>query len=420
MNTAVLPVNSEYSGQTSSLFDRVLLFLLVFSIYFEANLPNIYGASTPFLLFGFTFAYLAVKRLNTLVRLFSGKFFIACLSFAVLCVFMETLHPFASYDFISRYMNMVLGMFCIIALCRDLAAVDIALFTFILASAFQAFFIITGTAPLLRHVTADNFSDASHARLMAFEEFYLRGNLNDISYFSSIGAIIGIIWAYYEQVKWKKIGLVVLTIPSIFGVFLPASRTGAVIFFTSFLLFMYKSKIKIRKWIFALPVLLIGLIMAIPDFVWVRLGSLVRLSELQEEDSRTKVYKAVLKNIDQYIFTGVGSGNYWNGWAVNAGITNRFTTDMAMAAHNAFFQLWIYWGLPALIGFIYLMYMFSKILDRNIAGDRRKTSIYIFIMIIPMIFVFYHSFYHKSFSIGLGLLLSMRFWNLQGERKLTL
>ena len=402
----------------SSTFDRVLIFLLVFSIYFEANLPNVYGASTPFLLFGFTFSYLALTRLNTLIRLFKGKYFLACISFALICVFMETLHPYPSYDFVTRYVNMILGMFCIVMLCKDTAAMDVALFTFILASAFQAFFIITGTAPLLHHVTADNFSDASHARLEAFEEFYLRGNLNDISYFSSIGAIIGIIWAYFERVRWKRIGIVLLTIPSILGVFLPASRTGAVIFFASALLFTYKAKIKVKKWLLAVPILLIGLSLAVPEVVWVRLGSLVRLSELQEEDSRTKVYKAVLKNIDEYVLTGVGSGNYWHGWAVNAGITNRFTTDTAMAAHNAFFQLWIYWGLPALAGFIFLMYMFSKILDRNIEGDRRKASIYIFIMIIPMIFVFYHSFYHKSFSIGLGLLLSTRFWNFpMGERK---
>jgi O-antigen ligase len=112
------------------------------------------------------------------------------------------------------------------------------------------------------------------------------------------------------------------------------------------------------------------------------------------------------------VLSGVGSGNYWHGWAVKAGITNRYTTDVAMAAHNAFFQVWIYWGLPAFIGFLWLMRMYAKVLDTNIKGDRRKACLYIFVMIIPMIFIFYHSFYHKSFSIGLGMLLSARFWNI--------
>lgn len=392
--------------------DRVLLFILVFSIYFESNLPLIYGASTPFILFGITLFYLSITRFKTLVKLFTGKYFLYSMSFALLCVFMETLHPFPSYDFISRYVNMILGVFCIVALCRDKIALDIALFTFILASAAQSFLIITGTAPLMQNINAVGFSEASQARLMAFEEFYLRGNLNDISYFSSIGSIIGIIWAYYERVKWKKILLISLTFPSILGVFLPASRTGAVIFFASFLLFIIKSKIKFRKWVLAIPALLILLAVTVPEMVWVRLGSLTRITELQEEDSRTKVYIAVLNNINHYFLTGVGSGNYWHGWAVNAGITNRFTTDIAMAAHNAFFQVWIYWGLPALLAFLYLMYTYGNALEKDVAGDRRRTCIYIFIMIIPMIFLFYHSFYHKSFSIGLGLLLSARFWNL--------
>lgn len=423
-NILLVPLSADLSNQATDAFrsnriDRILIFILVFSIYFESNLPLIYGASTPFLLFGLTLFYLAVTRLKTLIRLFSGKYFLISISFAVICIFMETLHPFPSYDFISRFVNMIIGMFCIVALCRDRMALDIALFTFILASAVQSFLIITGTAPLMQNINAVGFSDASQARLMAFEEFYLRGNLNDISYFSSIGSIIGIIWAYYEKVAWKKWLLVALTFPSILGVFLPASRTGAVIFFASFLLFIYKSKIKFKKWALAIPTLLILLAFTVPDMVWVRLSSLIRITELQEEDSRTKVYIAVLKNVNQYFITGVGSGNYWHGWAVNAGITNRFTTDVAMAAHNAFFQVWIYWGLPALIAFLYLMSIYRDAIVRDVAGDRRRTCIYIFIMIIPMIFLFYHSFYHKSFSIGLGLLLSARYWNLL-EQKETL
>jgi O-antigen ligase len=398
--------------QNSGKFDRVLLFLLVFSIYFEANLPSIRGASTPFLIFGFTLIYISITRLSTLLRLFSSKYFIAAMSFAVLCTFMETIHPFPSYDFVIRFVNMTLGMFGIAALCRDTRAFDLALFTFVLASAFQSVLIITGTAPLLRSFTASGFSDASHARLMAFEEFYLRGNLNDISYFSSIGAIIGIIWAFYEEIKWKKYAMLALAVPSALGVFFTASRTGAVIFFASLLIFLYKSKMNLKKWIIPTTFLLLFIVIAVPDVVWVRLGSLVRLTELQSEDSRSKVYIAVLKNIDQYVLTGVGSGNYWNGWAVKAGITNRYTTDVAMAAHNAFFQLWIYWGLPALLGFLYLMYIFKKALVTDIRGDRRKSCLYVFIMIIPLIFIFYHSFYHKSFSIGVGMLLSARFWNL--------
>ena len=409
MNQASIHVPLEIR---STLFDRVLIFLLVFSIYFEANLPYAGTASTPFLIFGFTFVYLAATRIKTLLKLFSSKYFVASILFALVCVFMETIHPFASYDFIFRYLNMTLGIFCIAVLSRDRKAIDVALFTFVLASALQSIILISGSFHLLKGFTAFGFYDASRARIEAFEELFLKGNLNEISYFSSIGALIGMIWIYYEDKNWKRWLLVALTVPSILGVFFPASRTGALIFFASTLIFFFKTKVNLRKWIVPTGLLSLLLIFAIPDVIWVRLSSIMHLSELQESDSRTKVFSAIISQIDQYALTGVGAGNYWHGWAVSAGITNRFTTDIAMAAHNAFFQLWMYWGLPALLAFFVLIWTFAKAVEKNITGDRIKTSLYIFVLMIPMIFLFYHSFYHKSFSIGLGMLIGARFWNL--------
>lgn len=403
----------------SSWFDRLLIFLLVFSIYFEANLPYAGDASTPFLIFGFTFIYVSFTRLKALLRLFSSKYFVVSLAFGLICVFMETLHPFPDYLPIVRYMNMTLGIFCIAVLCRDKMAFDIALSTFVFASALQSLILISGAASLLRGFTAEGFYDATRARIIAFEQFFLRGNLNEISYFSSIGAIIGIIWYYYEKVTWKRWLIAGFTVPSILGVFLPASRTGAVIFFASLFLFLFKSKINVRKWVLPTILLAVFLILTVPEVVWVRLGSLIHLTDLQETDSRTKVYAAVFHTLDQYVLTGVGAGNYWHGWAVDSGITNRFSTDTAMAAHNAYFQLWIYWGLPGILGFFGLIYTYQSALNRNLEGDWRKTALYIFIMMIPMIFLFYHSFYHKSFSIGVGMLLGARFWNIFGDGRQT-
>lgn len=400
----------------SSVFDRLLIFLLVFSIYFEANLPFAGAASTPFILFAFSFVYIASTRLKSLLRLFSGKYFIASLLFAFICIFMETLHPFASYEFIIRYLNMTLGIFCIAVLCRDRKAIDIALFTFVLASALQAIILISGSFHLLKGFTAIGFYDASRARIEAFQQLFLRGNLNEISYFSSIGALIGMIWIYYEKLAWRKYLLIALTIPAILGVFYPASRTGAFIFFSSSLIFFAKTRVNLKRWILPSGLLVLLLVLAIPDVVWVRLASVIHISELQESDSRTKVFSAIVSHIDDYLFTGVGSGNYWQGWAVSAGITNRFTTDIAMAAHNAFFQLWMYWGLPALIAFVALIWTYSGALEVRVNGDKLKTCLYIFALMIPMIFLFYHSFYHKSFSVGLGMLIGARFWNLFDEQ----
>ncbi|HRU60151.1 MAG TPA: hypothetical protein P5565_01670, partial [Bacteroidia bacterium] len=82
----------------STWFDRLLIFLLVFSIYFEANLPFVGRASTPFLLFAFTLAYLSFYRGRSLLRQLSSRYFIVSLLFALTCLFMENLHPDPTYD----------------------------------------------------------------------------------------------------------------------------------------------------------------------------------------------------------------------------------------------------------------------------------------------------------------------------------
>lgn len=402
----------ESESHRSRLLDRVLVFLLVFSIYFEANLPFWGKASTPFLLFGITVAYLSFFRLPSLFRIISSRYFLASMAFATLCTLMESIHPRPMYEPITRFINMSVGVFCIAVMCRDRKALDVALFAFILASALQSVVLIAGTLNLLRVSSADGLHDATRVRIMAFEELFLKGNLNEISYFEAIGAIIGVIWSYYEKIRWRKIVLLLLTIPSILGVFLPASRTGALLFFLSLVVFAVKSNIPYRRYLLSGLALTLFLLLAVPGVVWVRLGSVVRIQELKEEDSRMRIYSSLVNHMDDYVLTGVGAGEYWNRWAIRSGITNRYTTDVASAAHNAFFQVWIFWGLPALLAFLYLIHTFYRAVDSDIRGSRRKSSVFLFVLMIPVIFLVYHSFYHKTFSIGLGLLLASRWWNL--------
>ncbi|REJ83274.1 MAG: O-antigen ligase domain-containing protein [Bacteroidetes bacterium] len=398
----------------SGLTERILIVLIIISIYFEANLPFIGSASTPFVLFTLTLAYLLARRLNTFIRMFSGKFFIASMVFALVCVFMETMHPSARYDIIFRYVNMALGIFCIAILCRDRFSIDLAMMTFIIASSVQSVIMISELSGILHTSTAVGLYDATRARIIAAEELVLKGNLNEISYFSGIVAMIGIVWIYYEKSRLRRFLLVLLTLPSILGVFFPASRTGALIFFIATLVFIIKSGINMRKWLVPLSLLCIVLFFAVPAVVWERLASMVRISELQEVDSRSRILAGIVNNVHQFWLTGIGSGNYWEGWAVSSGITNRFTTDEAMAAHNAFLQVWIYWGLPGLTAFLFLIWVFYSAVDKKIKGDRQKSALYVFVLMIPVIFLFYHSFYHKSFSIGLGMVLGARFWQISG------
>ena len=396
----------------SSLFDKVLLFLVVVSIFFEPLLPYFGGSSTTFFLFVLIVAYVVITRSRAITKIVKSRYFLAFVFFTVVCVLMESIHYYQNYDYILRFINMGLGIFCISLLCRDKQALDVTLTSFILCSAASSLYLISGPFSYLRSYSVEGFNEASKARIEAFEQFSMRDHLNDISIFSGLGSILGIIAFTYEKIKWRKVVYSILVLLTLVGIFLPASRTGALIFFVSLVIFYFKSKLKIRPFILPLIILIVTLILVVPDVVWIRIGSITRLGEIRGEDSRAKLYQAIIRNIDQYLITGVGSGHYWKSWAVKAGITNINDVYVPMAPHNAFFQVWIYWGLPGFLSFLFMMFTFSKALNKNILNDSQKASIYIFMVIIPVVFLFYSNFYHKAFAVGAGLMLATRYWNL--------
>ncbi len=396
----------------SSLFDKVLLFLVVAAIYFEPLLPYFGGSSSTFFLFVFVAVYVAFTRAEAMLKIARSRFFLVIVMFTAVCVLMESIHQNQNYEYIVRFINMGLGIFTVSLLCRDKQALEVTINAFLICSAANSVYLISGPFNYLRTYSAEGFNDSSKARIQAFSEFSMRDYLNDISIFSALGSIFGIISFVYEKIRWKKVVIAMLILLSLIGIFLPASRTGALIFFVGLFMFGYKSKLKLKPLIVPILIFTVAVILIVPDVVWVRIGYIAQIGEIHGEDSRTKLYQAILNNIDQYFLTGVGSGHYWKGWAVNAGITNINDVYVPMAPHNAFFQVWIFWGLPGLLSFLYMMYIFSKALKKNISDNRLKATVYIFMLIIPVVFLFYSNYYHKAFAVGVGLMLAVRFWNI--------
>ncbi len=399
----------------STPFDKLLLFLAVVSVFFEPYLPFFNGTSTPFFVFVFIMAYVLITRFKAFERIVLSTYFIGVIVFAFVCVLMESIHSFPDYVDVYRFLNMSLGMFCISVLCRDKEAIDVALYSFIFSSAANSLYMMAGPMSALRALSAQGFNEASQARIQAFEQSSIIDFLNEISVFSGLGAILGIIALYYEPTKLKRAILIVVILLSMIGILLPSSRTGAFVFFVSLIIFLYKSKVRIKRWV--IPVILFSLLLflIVPNVVWFRIFSIGGISELREADSRVKMYTTILKIFQQYMLTGVGCGFYWKHWAVNNGLTNLTTIYEPLAPHNAFFLIWIFWGLPALVSFIFLMYLFSRALYKDITNHRQKASLYVFLFIIPVVFLFSPRFYHKAFSVGIGMVLAARYWNIFRE-----
>ncbi len=405
----------ELQMYRSTSFEKVLLFLAVISILFEPYLPFFSGASTAFYVFSFIMSYTLFMRMSEFRVILKSKYFIGTIGFVLVCVFMESIHLYPSYTDIFRFMNMALGMFCIAVLCRDKKAIDVIIYTFILSTAIHAGYMMLGPMSSLNSMSAQGFDEASKARIQAFEDFTIHDYLNQTSVFSGLGTILAIIAWYYEPVKLKRWILLVVILFCMIGTFLPTSRTGALVLFLSLIAFAYKTNVKIKKWV--IPTIIFGLLIffIVPEVVWVRISSVGRISELREADSRVKMYTTIVQMLQKYILTGVGCGYYWKHWAVDNGLTNIMTIYEPLAPHNAFLMIWIFWGLPAFLSFVYLMYVFSNALEKKILFDRQKASVYIFILMIPVIYLFYSRFHHKVFSVGIGMMLGARFWNIFEE-----
>ena len=99
----------------------------------------------------------------------------------------------------------------------------------------------------------------------------------------------------------------------------------------------------------------------------------------------------------------------------SSGITNISTYREAKPIHSAFFQVWIYWGLPGIISFLMMLYVFSRALNREYLVNKQITGIYLFMTVIPVILMFYPMIYHKAFAVGTGLMLASKFWKISGD-----
>lgn len=410
---------TEITIYRSTWFDKLLLLVAVVSIFFEPYLPFFNGTSTPFYVFVFIMAYVLFTRIKAFKRIVTSTYFFAVIGFSFVCIVMESIHSYPNYVDVYRFLNVSLGMFCIAVLCRDREAIDVALYSFILCSAVHSLYMMTGSMGQLRTLSARGFDEASKARIQAFEESTILDFLNQISVFSGLGAVLGIIALYYEPSKIKRRFLIVVILLSMIGIFLPSSRTGALVFFVSTIVFVYKTKVKVKRIVLPAIVATILLYFIVPNVVWVRIFAVGGFGELRETDSRVKMYTTIINIVQQYMFTGVGCGYYWKHWAVDNGLTNMTTIYEPLAPHNAFFLIWIFWGLPAFVSFLALMYIFSRALDKNIAGHRQKASLYIFLFIIPIVFLFSPRFYNKAFSIGIGMVLAARYWNIFGTESIS-
>jgi hypothetical protein len=197
-------------------------------------------------------------------------------------------------------------------------------------------------------------------------------------------------------------------------VFLPLSRGGAAAAILCSTYVMVAAGMKHGKSLTGLAVLLILLVLIIPDAAFSRLTHAPR-SDGRKEEARTRVYSAAINNLDEYLWAGVGMGNFWGAWGLGAGFEKH---GHVTGPHNAYIAATIYWGLPGLLSLLSVIFRSWICLPRHSASDPLALSLKSISLSLLLFMMVMHVLSAKQLTLGLGLAAGSTLWIWPGNRQI--
>jgi hypothetical protein len=400
------------SSGESTRMERWLVFAMLAILPMQSNLSTIKGYSILFICFGVLFLYQIWLRPRTIFRSATHTSFIAGFVFIFLCYFIEMLHKNADQYYIIRMAFMFLGGVVIASLCRGKKALNTAILGYMVGTAILATILIATSYGKVSSLTKyNNMANISYERGRAFSDKYLQDNLNQIAFFASQGAII----AFAFALKTSGIRRALVTCIGLLctvATFLPMSRSGIIILALGLASVGYVYGIVKPHIIGMVAVIVMVIVFAVPDVALKRMkfSSERNVATGGFEDSRAMVYRAVLHHLPEYIWTGVGFGNFYAGWAKN---TQFYVGHGEVTGpHNVFAQATINWGILSFLALIGVVWRTYKIFPKNDCID----SIYLCLVGLSVSALAWsmttNCIEGKEFSVVLGFLAAADLWSL--------
>jgi hypothetical protein len=391
----------------STWFERVLLFLTIVILPLQEDLPVIAGFSAIFFLFAFVGLYVLILRPRSLRRILRHPVFLASYAFLIVCGLIETFHPYPRYSELFRMIQTFLGALFLASLCRDRKALQAGIWGYlIMAVGISAFLFLTSYG-VLQSSDATDFSEATRVRLEVQSESSLTANPNTLGFFAAQGTTISLALALTTISRFRRYVFYGTLMVCGIATFLPMSRGGvaiAVICCGSVLLAAGFKHIKI---LIAIVPLLVAVILLVPDAALSRLVFAPQSSAEGKVEGRTRVYTAAIELLPEYVWTGIGFGNFWGPW----GLTTDFAKRGAVTGpHNAFIATIIYWGLPGLAALLFVILQAYRCLPRNTREDPQALCLFGIALSLVLFLMVMHVLSAKQFALGLGLLVGARCW----------
>lgn len=371
------------------------------------SLPPVGEFSVAWIWFIAIGGYALLERGRALERAWKQPVFLTAYGFIAAGIVMELFHASPDFRDLIRFVQTTGGAVIISALCRDRRAMQSGLYGFLFLSCFLAAVLLATSYGDLRAADVEGFEEASQLRGSVYRREgvdELLKDLNRVSFLCGLGALVALGFAVKSPRNsfiWYGVALVCLL-----GTFLPLSRSGILIAGFAGLAILFAQHHKSLESLFAVIVIAGCLYGIAPTAVFERFKT--DTSRPGRVDLREKIFEGVLRSLPEFYLSGVGTSNYWNGWAVQQGIGTR--AQKPLGAHNSIFQVWIYWGLPGVVTFLSLLWVAYRCLPRGCGRDTLALCMFGLTLAMMLRLLFTHTFYGKDFTAAIGLLAAARLW----------
>jgi hypothetical protein len=388
--------------------ERVLLVVNIMLLPLAEDIPSIAGFSIMYLALAAIAVYALLHRSRALARTWLHPIFLAAYTLTALALLIEYSHPESNTYEITRMGMMILAAVFIAALLRDRSALRACVYGFIVTGLAVSVYLFLSTYGTLRRSTVSDFNEASRLRVEAWNDSALQNSPNTMAFYAAQGAAAALALALAAKSLRRRMLFFGTSLFCLVGAFLPMSRGGILIAVISCGAVLFAHGVRHMGTIMAGLVLGIGILTLVPDAVFSRLTFTTRVYEGSGRmEGRARVYTSVVKHLPDYVALGVGSGNFWGSWGERSAFGDNGGVG---GAHNGPSQILIYWGLPAFLAFVALLFQCYRCLPTH-SGDDALILGMIGIAISVLLFMqVHHVLNAKSFSLGLGLLAGGSVW----------
>jgi hypothetical protein len=344
--------------------------------------------------------------------------FVAAYVFTSISVALEFASPSSSYSDIGRFTLMIAGALVVASLCRDRAALQMLMYSYILAALWLGAVLMLTSYGTLNAVVATDYGDANEARETAFKDSPIIGNLNGMAFTCVQGGIVALAFGLGSASLRLRSLFTIIGIFCLVASALPMSRGAIVSALVSCAVLIKAYGIKHgRVWLLG-AVVAVSAFLLVPNAIWSRMAL---GTEEGAKESRVALYEDALQRIDDYLFTGVGAGNYYGNWGIQNGFArNVGGTYEVYGVHNTFLQLLINWGIIGLLAYLVIMWLAYRCLPRR-NGTVLEMGMLGIVVTLLLVMPFGHDFAFKPFSLGLGMLVAYQCWlaPLEGAQPYT-